>query len=104
MKVFQISDEQINSFLQNKYLKNCEEIVALREGALEEFQDNIGANDFKRFFRAIYKLSLHMVLNDPPIQLSMEPWQSRSQKNNLLEKFDFWMYNKNDYYCIDGFP
>jgi len=20
------------------------------------------------------------------------------------EKFEYWMYNKSDYYCIDGFP
>ena len=50
------------------------------------------------------KLSLHMVLNDPPIQLGMECWQSRKQKQAATDKFDFWMYNKNDYYCIDGFP
>lgn len=45
-----------------------------------------------------------MVLNDPPILLSMMPWQQRKTKNDLLEKYDFWMYNKSDYYCIDGFP
>lgn len=45
-----------------------------------------------------------MVLNDPPIQLSMEPWESRSTKTSQIEKFEFWMYNKNEYYCIDGFP
>jgi hypothetical protein len=45
-----------------------------------------------------------MVLNDPPISLSMEPWSSRRTKTNILEKYDFWMYNKSDYYCIDGFP
>jgi hypothetical protein len=71
---------------------------------MEELEDNISTNDFKRFFRAIYKLSLHMVLNDPPILLGMEPWSSRRNKTDLLEKYDFWMYNKSDYYCIDGFP
>ena len=28
----------------------------------------------------------------------------RVQKAELTEKYDFWMFNKNDYYCIDGFP
>jgi hypothetical protein len=70
---------------------------------MDEFEDNISTSDFKRFFRAILKLSLHMVLNDPPIQLSMECWERRKEKADT-EKFDFWMYNKNDYYCIDGFP
>lgn len=45
-----------------------------------------------------------MILNDPPILLSMEPWSSRRTKRDILEKYDFWMYNKSDYYCIDGFP
>ena len=45
-----------------------------------------------------------MVLNDPPIQMGVEPWTSRSMKEDLTSKFEFWMFNKNDYYCIDGFP
>ena len=28
----------------------------------------------------------------------------RTKKENLLEQYEFWMYNKNDYYCVDGFP
>jgi hypothetical protein len=52
--------------------------VCERDGGLEEFEDNISTSDFKRFFRAIMKISLHMVLNDPPIQISMESWESRS--------------------------
>ena len=78
--------------------------MSRREGASDEFEENISTNDFKRLFRAILKLSLHMVLNDPPIQLSMEPWESRKLKASLIDKYDFWIYNKNDYYCIDGFP
>ena len=54
--------------------------------------------------RAVLKLSLHMILNDPPIHMGVESWESRSKKEVLTEKFEFWMYNKNDYYCIDGFP
>ena len=33
----------------------------------KEFDDNLSTPDFKRFFRSILKLTLHMVLNDPPI-------------------------------------
>lgn len=50
------------------------------------------------------KLSLHMVLNDPPILMGMETWEDRKVKEQLTDKFEFWMFNKNDYYCIDGFP
>ena len=45
-----------------------------------------------------------MVLNDPPIELFMDSCKEREAKTDLLEKYDFWMFNKNDYYCIDGFP
>lgn len=45
-----------------------------------------------------------MILNDPPILMSMESWDTRKEKAVLVEKFEFWMFNKNDYYCIDGFP
>ena len=104
LKIFQYSDSQISDFLLRVYRAKCEEIVSMRDGALEEFEDNISTNDFKRFFRAVFKLTLHMVLNDPPIMLSMESWTVRKHKTQLTERYDFWMYNKNDYYCIDGFP
>jgi hypothetical protein len=26
------------------------------------------------------------------------------ETDNEQDRFEFWMYNKNDYYCIDGFP
>jgi hypothetical protein len=104
LKIFEFSDSQIQQFLQNKYRPRCEDICAEREGALDEFEDNISTSDFKRFFRAVLKLSLHMVLNDPPIQVAQEPWSVIREKENLTEKYDFWMYSKNDYYCIDGFP
>ena len=45
-----------------------------------------------------------MVLNDPPIELSMLTKVDREKKVDLTDKFEFWMFNKNDYYCIDGFP
>lgn len=34
----------------------------------------------------------------------MDLWEDRVKKPELTDKFDFWMFNKNDYYCIDGFP
>ena len=45
-----------------------------------------------------------MVLNDPPIELSMLTKVDREKKVDLTDKFEFWMFNKNDYYCIAGFP
>jgi len=45
-----------------------------------------------------------MVLNDPPIYMSLDVWETRCEKSSLVDKYDFWMFNKTDYYCIDGFP
>ena len=45
-----------------------------------------------------------MVLNEPPIELSMLSCKQRDEKVELVQKYEFWMFNKNDYYCIDGFP
>ncbi|CDW71805.1 UNKNOWN [Stylonychia lemnae] len=104
LKVFYLSDQEINDLVMNKYKPRCVGIISDRDGAEDDFEDNISTPDFKRFVRAVFKLSLHMVLNDPPILLSMECWETRQVKTILIQKFEFWMYNKNDYYCIDGFP
>ena len=71
---------------------------------MDDLEDNLSTPDFKRFFRSVLKLTLHMVLNDPPICLSMDAQELRKTKLQLIDKFEFWMFNKNDYYCIDGFP
>jgi len=44
-----------------------------------------------------------MVLNDPPIMLPMPIWEERKEKVDILEKYEFWMFKKSNYYCIDGF-
>lgn len=69
----------------------------------DDFEDDISTSDFKSFVRAVLKLTLHMVLNDPPILLNLEPWQTKQHKTSLIERLEFWMYSKSDYYCIDGF-
>jgi len=42
-----------------------------------------------------------MVLSDPPIEMSLS---ASVEPKDLLERFEFWMFNKHEYYCIDGFP
>jgi len=78
--------------------------IDLFDDDVDMFEDNISTPDFIRFVQAIIKLQLHMVLNEPPIELSMLTKVDREKKIDLTEKFEFWMFNKNDYYCIDGFP
>ena len=45
-----------------------------------------------------------MVLNQPEIELQLLNISTRKKKEEMTDKYEFWMYNKNDYYCIDGFP
>ena len=71
---------------------------------VDDFEDNIGSEEFMNFVKIAVDLTIHMVLNDPPIKLELVPWESRKTKATVLEKFEFWMYSKQDYYCIDGFP
>ena len=71
---------------------------------MDDLEDNIGCPEFTRFMKSALKLVLHMALNDPPIQLHVPTWEERKAKEKIVEKYEVWMYNKNDYYCIDGFP
>ena len=102
--IFDFSTEQIKQFLADKYKPRCTPILEEEDDAFDLFEDNVDTPDFIRFVQAIIKLQLHMVLNEPPIELSMLSCSERTQKDDLIGKFEFWMYNKNDYYCIDGFP
>ena len=71
---------------------------------LEDFEETINSEELINFVKVVMDLTLHMVLNDPPIKLELVPLETRKAKANVLEKFEFWMYSKQDYYCIDGFP
>ena len=75
-----------------------------KEEAYDLLEDNLFSTDFKKFFREVLRLCLHMTLNDPPIKVLSQSIKERNMKESVLQKFDFWMYSKNDYYCIDGFP
>ena len=76
------------------------------EGELvEAFEENISSSDFIDFFKCIIELNLHMFLNEPPITLELQnDIEKYKSKFSIIEQFDFRMYQKNDYYCIDGFP
>ena len=102
-QIFEYSQDQIKDFIEKKYKPRCEPLLE-DDDTRDMFEENVDSADFVRFIQAIVKLQLHMVLNDPPIQLSMQSCADRVAKAELTEKYDFWMFNKNDYYCIDGFP
>ena len=45
-----------------------------------------------------------MNLSEPQVELMLIKTADRNQKAEMKDRFDFWLYKKNDYYCIDGFP
>jgi len=51
-----MADEKIDQILQERYKPRCEGIVSERDGAMDDFEDNISTPDFKRFFRSVMKL------------------------------------------------
>ena len=76
----------------------------LDEDDLNVLDQNISSDDFVRFTRAVVKLQLHMVLSEPPIEMQLLSVDQMLKDGPDEDKFEYWMYNKSDYYCIDGFP
>jgi hypothetical protein len=79
-KIFKYNDEQVETFIKNKYRPRCEALFADDESNQEMLDDNLGTPDFTRFVQAVIKLQLHMVLSDPPIELSMLSVEGRAGK------------------------
>ena len=80
-------------------------IEAVEDGKyIDDLEDNITSNEFTSFFQVLIELNLHMVLNEPPIYLQLVPWETRSKQSTILTKYEFQMFTKSDFYCIDGFP
>lgn len=95
--IFKFSDDQLSRFIQDKYRLSC--LPQFSDCAL--LDEAIATPDFAAFTRAVVQLQLHMVLSDPPVELQL---QATVEADNEQDRYEFWMYNKNDYYCIDGFP
>ena len=71
---------------------------------IDLLDDNITSDDFLNFVRAVVKLQLHMVLSDPPLEMQLLTVAAALNCEPDLQKYEYWMFNKSDYYCIDGFP
>lgn len=108
MSIFKLSDKEIDDIVRQQYLPRVKQMEfeseERRDEAEEMLEENLFTPDFKKFYQAVLRLCLHMNLNDPPIKIFSLSIEERKQKESHLEKFDLWMFTKNDYYCIDGFP
>lgn len=102
-KIFDFSsDEIIKSLITEEYKSRALSLIP--EDLIDDFEDNISSDDFVTFVKTVIDLNLHMILNDPPITVKLLTSKEREQKDDVLQKFDFWQFKKADYYCIDGFP
>lgn len=98
--------ENIAELIEEKYKPTAIEVVqSHNDGELiDDLNDNISSPEFESFFKVVIELNLHMVLNDPPITLNLLSAKERANKEDFFEKFEFSMFTKQDFYCIDGFP
>jgi len=59
----------------------------------EDLQDMLESPDFEEFIKTMHRICLHMLLNDPELQIEFK------------EELEYFKFDKpEDYYCIDGFP
>ncbi len=105
----QISTRYLNSLFQefsldvfaftDQYYKQLRErikqILLARLGpeGFTSFSSWLASSDLRKFLEALHKLHLHMLLNDPPIELM------KSEKGVEYREF-----SKSQHHCLDGFP
>lgn len=102
--IFEFDD--VAGLIEERYKPVAVQIVeAHNEGEfIDDLIDNISSPEFESFFKILIELHLHMVLNDPPIRMNLLDEQARRASGDFLDKFEFSMFSKQDFYCIDGFP
>jgi hypothetical protein len=76
--VFQEQNQRIFAFEGDEIIKNLINdeykplaIDLISEDLMDDFEDNIGSDDFITLVRTIIDLNLHMILNDPPITIKL---------------------------------
>lgn len=96
----------MSEIIDKKYKQAGLEI--LREYAKDDisadFEENISSQEFESFFKVVIELTLHMVLNEPQITLELIDSSVRLSKSQIIERYEFQRFSKQDFYCIDGFP
>ena len=66
--IFKFSDDDLNNLIDTVYKPRVQEVI---DEHSDDFEDNVSADEFKTFLKTMVDLNLHMVLNDPPIMLSV---------------------------------
>ena len=101
------NDEYYNSIIQDKYKPIWEKIISNyedEEDYNEMLDEAINSEDFRNFIKSLHKIVMHLCLSDPPISVQLASFEERMKKDNLIEKYEFKRFKKQNMFCIDGFP
>ncbi|KAL4479481.1 hypothetical protein ABPG72_011803 [Tetrahymena utriculariae] len=83
------TQKKINIFRDTKFFEQNQEDFK------QYLQELYESNELLEFIEQFYRLSIHMHLHDPPLNLPIQNFKNRI--------FEYIPYKKNNYYLIDGF-
>ena len=89
--MFDQTDDEINELIENTYMPQIKPLIEDTDFA-DDFEDNVKSDEFVVFIKVVIELNLHMVLNDPPITLEVQPAEKTKAETDFFKKFEFVMY------------
>lgn len=103
------NDEYYNSLIHDKYKPICSKIIdnyanEEDEDYNEMLDEAIDSDDFRNFVKSLHKIVMHLCLSDPPISVNLITFDERMTKENVVERYEFKRFKKQNMFCIDGFP
>ena len=94
LKVFKMSDEFKNDFLERSKLildnyKDDED-----EDYYKLLTDSVQSDDFEAFIKSLHKIVLHMKLSDPQITILIENYETKLSKDyaSITQKYQFMKF------------
>ena len=103
------NEEYYKSLIYDKYKPICNKIIdnypnEEDEDYNEMLDEAIDSDDFKNFVKSLHKIVMHLCLSDPPISVNLVTFDERMKKENIVEKYEFKRFKKQNMFWIDGFP
>ena len=94
LKVFKMSDEFKNEFLERSklILENYNDDED--EDYYELLTESVQSDDFEAFVKSLHKIVLHMKLSDPQITIAIEDYKTKISKDysNITQKYQFMKF------------
>ena len=94
LKVFKMSDEFKNEFLERSklILENYNDDED--EDYYELLTESVHSDDFEAFVKSLHKIVLHMKLSDPQITIAIEDYKTKLSKDysNITQKYQFMKF------------